>query len=102
MRVLRVFDEFDKAEKAHNALLAAGFEASNVELTVMADEAGGTKGNFVVGNAGAGSAADKNYGADFAEVAFGSIYLLSADAANDDSRHRAIAMMEELGGRARD
>ncbi|MDB5843194.1 MAG: hypothetical protein JWP79_504 [Polaromonas sp.] len=98
MQVLRIFSQFDAAEKARHALLEAGFEPDSVELVTRADEAGGVQGNFVAGNAKQGAAADGNYEANFKNVSYGGIHLLSAFAASADAAGHAIAIMEQFGG----
>jgi hypothetical protein len=47
---LRSFSDFDEANAARAALLAASPEALSVELLVVESEAGPAQGNFLVGN----------------------------------------------------
>ncbi len=48
--LLRTFDDFDTATQARDALLAAGLQASQLNLQATGDEAGPVEGNFLVGN----------------------------------------------------
>lgn len=48
--VVRIFDVLERAEQARQALLADGFDAAEVELSIVSDEAGPVEGNFTVGN----------------------------------------------------
>jgi hypothetical protein len=48
--VVRIFDVLARAEQARQALLADGFDAAEVELSIVSDEAGPVAGNFAVGN----------------------------------------------------
>ncbi|HEY0063058.1 MAG TPA: hypothetical protein VGC21_13130 [Telluria sp.] len=45
-----IFDAFEHAEQARQALLAAGFSRDELELSIANDEAGPVAGNFTVGN----------------------------------------------------
>jgi hypothetical protein len=44
------FAQFDEAQRARDALVAAGLPGDDVALRSLADEAGAEKGNFTVGN----------------------------------------------------
>ena len=48
--IVRIFDHFEHAEQARQALLAEGFGADAVQVDIASDEAGAVKGNFTVGN----------------------------------------------------
>jgi hypothetical protein len=48
--IIGSFETLDAAEAARANLLASGLAPERVELRILADEAGGTSGNFVVGN----------------------------------------------------
>jgi hypothetical protein len=94
--ILRVFDSFDCAEQAREALLAAGFERSCVELSVRRDEAGGTQGNFTVGNY-TGKADDPVYERDFAHERVDGDCLLTVTARDAADAARAAAIMQGYG-----
>ena len=102
MRMLRIFDQLQAAQAARRALVEAGFPAQSLELTATGDEAGAVQGNFLVGNPKTGAAADGNYESNFADVAFGSLYLLSVEIAGEADRRRALALMDRFGGRDMD
>lgn len=62
--VVKIFDVYDHAQQARNALLSDGFNAEDVTLSVANDEAGPAVGNFTVGNMpmeSAGHTYDRNY-----------------------------------------
>ncbi len=48
--VVRIFDVFERAQKARDTLLAEGFAAAELILSIANDEAGPVEGNFTVGN----------------------------------------------------
>lgn len=48
--IVRIFDGFEAAQQAREALLAEGFAADDVNVSVANDEAGPVEGNFTVGN----------------------------------------------------
>ena len=48
--IVRIFDVYDHAQSARDALLAAGFEPDGVSMSITNDEAGAVEGNFAVGN----------------------------------------------------
>jgi hypothetical protein len=48
--VVCTFDDLASAESARAALVADGFDARALQLTVLDDEAGPAEGNFVAGN----------------------------------------------------
>jgi hypothetical protein len=49
-QIVRLVKDLAEAERAHEELLAAGFEREDVKLDVYEDEAGPAKGNFTVGD----------------------------------------------------
>jgi hypothetical protein len=48
--IVRMFENFEAAQRARSELLAAGFGDDHVRLTVADDEAGPGRSNFTVGN----------------------------------------------------
>jgi hypothetical protein len=94
--IIRIFDTFSCAEQAREALLAAGFEHSGVELSIRADEAGGTKGNFTVGNY-RGAADGPIYERDFAHESAGGDCVLTVTARDAADAGRAAAIMQRYG-----
>jgi hypothetical protein len=49
-QIVRIFYGLDAAERARDALLAAGFDRGGIELEVLEDEAGPEQANFTVGD----------------------------------------------------
>jgi hypothetical protein len=94
--IVRVFDAFDCAEQAREALLAAGFGLSQVELSVRRDEAGGTKGNFTVGDY-TGKADDPVYERNFAHERVDGDCVLMVTAPDAIEAARAAAIMRRYG-----
>lgn len=89
--VLRMYDSLDHAERARQALLAAGYGADQVQVEAMNSEAGPVAGNFTVGNgsdlsdhSGIGDSGD--YGENFKGVRQGAIIKLTV-AVESDARH---------------
>ena len=50
MEIVRIFDNYDAAQRARSELLAAGFSDASVRLSSQIDEAGPAESNFSVGN----------------------------------------------------
>jgi hypothetical protein len=94
--VIRVFDTFSCAEQAREALLEAGFERAGVELSVRGDEAGGTTGNFTVGNY-RGAADGPVYERDFAHERVVGDCVLTVTARDAADAGRAAAIMQRYG-----
>jgi hypothetical protein len=49
-QIVRMFDNYDAAQRARSELLAEGFDDSHVRLKTQIDEAGPGESNFTVGN----------------------------------------------------
>lgn len=49
-QIVRIFDNYDAAQRARAELIASGFADERVQLKVKQDEAGPAKSNFTVGN----------------------------------------------------
>jgi hypothetical protein len=94
--IIRVFDALSCAEQAREALLAAGFERAQVELSVRRDEAGGTKGNFTVGDY-SGKADDPVYERDFAHERVDGDCMLTVTAHDGAGAGRAADIMQRYG-----
>lgn len=95
--VVRVFDVFEHAEQARQALLDAGFDAGAVRVDIASDEAGAVNGNFSVGNGRQGGmrgAYRRNYEAHRLGQCVMLVAALDAAAAAC-----AAAMMERFGAR---
>jgi hypothetical protein len=49
-QIVRVFDNYEAAQRARSELLAEGFDDNHVRLKTQIDEAGPGESNFTVGN----------------------------------------------------
>ncbi|MDQ1816706.1 hypothetical protein RBA41_25730 [Massilia sp. CCM 9210] len=96
--VLGVFDEFEKAEQAHAALLADGFGSDALELKVHNDEAGPVEGNFLVGNTPIESE-EHVYERNYARPVQRGQCVLIVDAADPATAARASAILAGFGAR---
>jgi hypothetical protein len=99
--VLRMYDTLDHAEMARNALLAAGYDADQVEIEAMNSEAGPVAGNFTVGNSsdhsdhsGIGDSGD--YGDNFKGVSHGAIIKLTVAVESDASHAQANEVLDRV------
>lgn len=99
--IVRVFDAFSCAEQAREALLAAGFELAQVEFSVRRDEAGGTRGNFTVGDY-RGEDDTPVYERDFAHERVDGDCMLTVSARDAADAVRADAIMQRYGAIAPD
>ena len=96
--IVRVFDAFYRAEGARNVLLADGFDADGVRLSIWPDEAGPVEGNFVTGNSPP-ECVGHTYGDNYANVANRGHCLLMVDADDAAMAARAAGIMEGFGAR---
>jgi hypothetical protein len=94
--IIRAFDSQAGAEQARDALLAAGFERSDLELCARQDEAGGTQGNFTVGDYD-GDADDPVYERNFARERVVGSFLLTVAARDPSGAQRAADILQRYG-----
>ncbi|MGE0800584.1 MAG: hypothetical protein AB7O55_19850 [Lautropia sp.] len=93
------FETLEPVERLRRELLAAGVPDDRVELRVLADEAGGSAGNFAVGNGDTSSgsllsvAGVASYPKNFAEVRTPGHCLLVVCPASEEQRGRVIDLM---------
>jgi hypothetical protein len=102
--LFRTFDRFEDAERARDALLAAGLPRSAVQLQVMQDEAGPVEGNFLTGNArtrdgdirplGSSMAGELPYDENFRETVSRGVHLLVVAPADEAERRAAVAILD--------
>lgn len=92
--IIRIYDNFSHAEHARDALLASGFDAPDVQLTVNDDEAGAVEGNFAVGN---GNYKDESYKNNYASAVKRSAFMLTVDVVDEAQQHRATDIMDKFG-----
>ena len=99
--IVRIFDDYDRAQGAREALLAAGFAAEGISIRIANDEAGAVEGNFTVGNAQADSA-DHSYANNYANPRQVSQCILTVDAGDEATAARAAGIMARFGARDAD
>lgn len=99
--VVRIFDVFDHAEQARQALLADGFDAGGVSLRVANDEAGPVQGNFTVGNSPTESP-DHTYDRNYANIGQVGQCILTVEAPDAAGAARADAILARFGARDAD
>jgi hypothetical protein len=99
--IVRIFDDYDHAQSARDALLAEGFAADGVTMRVANDEAGAVEGNFLVGNSHAGSE-DNSYDGNYANPRQVSQCILTVDAGDDETAARAEGILARFGARDAD
>ena len=96
--IVRVFDVFDHAEQARDALLADGLGREKVSLSVRDDEAGPVEGNFTVGNLPVQSK-QHSYDRNYANATQRGHCMVTVHAADAATAARAVAILERCGGR---
>jgi hypothetical protein len=100
--VVRIFDNNEQAQRARSSLLAAGFGADAVTLSVTGDEAGAVAGNFYVGNPPAENG-DDSYQRTYAAPHPMSLCIMTVDTGDDDAAMvRAAGILEHFGARSAD
>jgi len=100
--VVRIFDNVEQAQHAREAMLAAGFGADAVSMSVTGDEAGAVTGNFYVGNP-PGAGGDDSYQRTYADPQPSSQCIVTVDTGDDDGAMvRAAGILEQFGARASD
>lgn len=96
------FSSLSAAQGAVNRLLAAGIPAACMKIDSRADEAGGTEGNFAVGNQETGHTPfhdstitidDRVYEKDFASVKWRGTILLSVEPNDTEQEAKAVAIL---------
>lgn len=91
--VIRLYDKFENADHARNALIGAGFAADDVDLAANEDEAGAMESNFYIGN---GNSKDESYDGNYADAKFYSAYMLTVSVADDAGQARAAEIMDSF------
>jgi len=99
--IVRIFDDYDHAQSAREALLAEGFPPDGVVMSISNDEAGPVEGNFAVGNMPMES--DKHtYERNYAEVPKVAQCLVTVAADDEPSAARAAGILARFGARDTD
>ena len=97
--VVRIFDVFERAQKAREALLAEGFGAADINVSIANDEAGPVEGNFTVGNLPVES--DRHtYDRNYAKPHQTAQCLFTVAAVDAVQAARADAILARFGARA--
>lgn len=97
-QLVRVFDDFTKAQQAREALASAGFA---VQLNPTGDEAGAVQGNFAVGDARQHKGGDDYKDAYRPQVQRGH-FIMTVEAPSPSEADRAAAILEGHGARSGD
>jgi hypothetical protein len=92
--LLRSFNRLEDATSAREQLIAAGLSADAVQLRVVDDEAGPTKGNFLVGNGREGT---EPYDKNFAHPVAHGTHLLLVQPRDDAEHQRASQLLDGMG-----
>jgi hypothetical protein len=103
--VLRSFSRLNDAENAKRLLITAGIRDEDIAIDARLDEAGGTEGNFVIGNGieppfkgpDRGTTGGTDYHTNFASVQWRGTILLLVDL-NDEELKRAELVMSNVQG----
>lgn len=105
--LLRSFTHLADAESAAQRLIDAGIPASRFSIDARVDEAGGTRGNFAIGNGegdspsqghGGYTPADNNaYEKNFKAVEWKGAFLLLVKANDVDQKAQVAALLEGCG-----
>lgn len=96
--VMRIFDVFEGAQGAREALLAEGFGADEIQVSVANDEAGPVEGNFTVGNMPVQSDSH-TYDRNYAKPNQTAQCIVTVAAADAQAAARADAVMARFGAR---
>lgn len=96
--IVRIFDVYDYAQGARDALLAEGFAPERVSMSIANDEAGPVEGNFTVGNLPLESDYH-TYERNYARPSQSSQCLVTVDASDASVAARAATIMARFGAR---
>ena len=96
--MVRVFDSFESAGRARDALLADGFPEGAVALDILSDEAGPVEGNFTVGNSPVESEGHV-YASNYANPVERGHCVLAIEAGDPATAARADAILVGFGAR---
>lgn len=99
--IAMIFDVYDHAQSARDALLAEGFPADEVSMSVANDEAGAVQGNFTVGNLPMESE-QHTYDRNYANVRQAAQCLITVAAQDEAAAARAAGIMARFGARDAD
>jgi hypothetical protein len=102
--LLRSFTQLSDAEAAADRLKDAGIPSSNISIDTRIDEAGGTQGNFAVGNGiepnpltDTHLSTDSDYEKNFKPVKWQGAFLLLIRLDDDQQKEMASALLDGHG-----
>ena len=99
--IVRIFDVYDHAQSARDALLAEGFPPDGIMMSIANDEAGPVEGNFTVGNLPMES--DRHtYDRNYAEVPKVAQCLVMVAADDEAAAAKAASILARFGARDAD
>jgi hypothetical protein len=96
--IVRIFDVYDYAQGARDALLAEGFPPDGVSMSIANDEAGPVEGNFTVGNLPVDSE-EHTYDRNYAKPSQPNQCLVIVAATDAAAAARAATIMARFGAR---
>jgi len=99
--IVRLFDQYDHAQRARDALLAEGFPADGVSMSIANDEAGPMEGNFAVGNLPVESE-EHTYDRNYAKPTMPEQCMVTVQAPDEQVAARAATIMARFGARDAD
>jgi hypothetical protein len=99
--IVRIFDDYNHAQSAREALLAEGFAADGITMRIANDESGAVDGNFTVGNSPA-AGENTTYESTYANPRQVSQSIMTVDAGDDETAARAGAILARFGARDAD
>ncbi len=101
MEIVRIFDNYDAAQRARTALLAAGFSDATVRLSSQIDEAGPGESNFSVGN-DPNVVGGQAYSRTFEPEGEQSLFLMQVAVRDEEQAQQVKRMCAQYGARSGD
>jgi hypothetical protein len=101
--LLRSFTQLADAEAAAYRLIAAGISPSDISIDTRIDEAGGTQGNFAIGNGNEPPhpdmplSADADYEKNFKSVEWHGAFLLLVRMDDDRQKEKVSTLLDGQG-----
>jgi hypothetical protein len=95
-QIVRIFENYEAAQRARSELLAAGLREDDVELTVANDEAGPGRSNFTVGN-DPKVVGGEAYSKTFAPEGWTGHYIMQVSVSDDDQAEQAAIILAHYG-----
>jgi hypothetical protein len=100
-QIVRLFENYEAAQRARSELLAAGFGDDEVQLSVAIDEAGPGRSNFTVGN-DPGVVGGEAYKKTFAPEGQLGHYVMMVSASDDAQAEQAAVICAHYGATSGD